>query len=144
MLQRAAADTVLVLHLAFIVFVCAGGLLALRWRFAPLVHLPAAAWGVFIELSGRICPLTPLENALRRAAGQSGYTGGFIEHYLIPTIYPAELTQPTQVALAGVVVALNVLVYSAVWWRRRAALRRRRLVELRSLEARANRDGSAC
>lgn len=79
MLHRVLADAVLVLHLAFVVFVVAGGLLALRWRWAPFVHLPAAAWGVFVELSGRLCPLTPLENALRRAAGEAGYAGGFAD-----------------------------------------------------------------
>ena len=73
-------------------FVVAGGLLALRWSRAPGVHLPAAAWGVFIEISGGICPLTPLENSLRRSAGAAGYEGGFVEHYLIPLIYPEGLT----------------------------------------------------
>ncbi len=81
MVDRALADLVLVVHLAFIVFVVVGGVLALRWRWAPLLHLPAAGWGVFVELSGRVCPLTPLENALRHAAGSSGYSGGFIEHW---------------------------------------------------------------
>jgi hypothetical protein len=92
MFYRALADLVLVFHLAFIVFVVLGGLLTLRWRRIPLVHLPTVIWGVFIELSGGLCPLTPLENMLRRAAGTSGYSGGFIEHYLIPVIYPAGLS----------------------------------------------------
>ncbi len=121
MIYRSLADLVLVLHLAFIVFVVAGGLLALRWRRAPFVHLPAALWGVFVEVSGRACPLTPLENALRRAAGASGYSGGFIEHYLVPTIYPATLSQPVQLLLAGLVVLTNALVYSVVWRRYRSA-----------------------
>jgi hypothetical protein len=121
MIYRSLADLVLVLHLAFIVFVVAGGLLALRWRRAPFVHLPAALWGVFVEVSGGACPLTPLENALRRAAGASGYSGGFIEHYLVPTIYPATLSQPVQLLLAGLVVLTNALVYSVVWRRYRSA-----------------------
>ena len=121
MIYRSLADLVLVLHLAFIVFVVAGGLLSLRWRRAPFVHLPAALWGVFVEVSGGACPLTPLENALRRAAGASGYSGGFIEHYLVPTIYPATLSQPVQLLLAGLVVLTNALVYSVVWRRYRSA-----------------------
>jgi hypothetical protein len=123
MVYRVLADFVLVLHLAFIIFVVAGGLLALRWRRAPLLHLPAALWGVFIEISSGICPLTPLENALRGAAGTSGYSGGFIEHYIVPTIYPPTLAQPTQLALAGFVVAANVLVYLVVWRRHSSARR---------------------
>jgi hypothetical protein len=119
MLYRLAADAVLLLHLAFIVFVLLGGLLALRWRGAPLAHLPAAAWGVFIDLSGRICPLTPLENSLRAQAGQGVYAGGFIEHYLLPVIYPTGLTQGMQFLLAAVVVGINVAVYAVVWWSRR-------------------------
>ncbi len=121
MIYRALADLVLVLHLAFIVFVVVGGLLALRWGWAPLVHLPAALWGVFVEVSGRVCPLTPLENALRRVAGASGYSGGFIEHYFVPAIYPSTLSHPVQLVLAGLVVLANVLVYSVVWQRHRSA-----------------------
>jgi hypothetical protein len=124
MLYRVLADLVLVLHLAFILFVVVGGLLALRWRRAPLLHLPAVIWGVFVEISSGICPLTPLENALRLAAGSSDYSGGFIEHYVVPAIYPPSLTQPTQLALAGFVVVANALVYLVVWRRRSIAQRR--------------------
>jgi len=123
MVQRTLADLVLVLHLAFILFVVAGGLLALRWQWAPLIHLPAALWGVFIELSGGVCPLTPLENTLRRAAGSSGYSGGFVEHYLVPVVYPEYLSSSIQLVLACLVVFSNGLVYLAVF-RRRRALRR--------------------
>ena len=122
MVQRALADLVLLLHLAFILFVVAGGLLALRWRWAPLVHLPAAVWGVFIEVSGGVCPLTPLENALRQAAGSSGYEGSFIEHYLVPVVYPESLSHPVQLVLAGLVVVANGIVYLAVFRRRRRRL----------------------
>ena len=119
MLNRALADLVLILHLAFIIFVVVGGLLALRWRWAPLVHLPAALWGVFIEVSGRVCPLTPLENSLRQAAGASGYSGGFVEHYLVSMIYPEALSVPLQLVLASLLVLANALVYGFVWRRSR-------------------------
>lgn len=119
MLYRLAADAVLVFHLAFIVFAVLGGVLALRWRWVPWVHLPAAAWGVFVELSGTICPLTPIENQLRQQARGSGYTGGFIEHYLVALIYPAGLTSSIQLVLAGVVLVTNVSMYAWLIFRRR-------------------------
>jgi len=119
----ALADLVVVLHLAFIAFAIAGGLLALRWRRAPLLHLPAVAWSAFIEASGGVCPLTPLENQLRRSAGASGYTGGFVEHYVVPLVYPVGLTPAIQLALAGAVVLVNLLVYALVWRRRRTRRR---------------------
>ena len=119
MIHRLAADAVLLLHLGFILFVLLGGVLAVRWRWAPLLHLPAMAWGVYIELSGGLCPLTPLENRLRIAAGDAGYTGGFIEHYLLALIYPAGLTPQTQYLLAAIVVGVNGLAYAWVWRRRR-------------------------
>jgi hypothetical protein len=124
-LYRALADFVLLSHLAFIVFVIAGGCFALRWRWVPFVQLPAALWGVFIEISGRVCPLTPLENALRHAAGSSGYSGGFVEHYLVPVIYPSALSHPIQLVLASLVVFVNALVYWIVW-RRHGTPRQRR------------------
>ena len=119
MIHRLAADAVLLLHLGFILFVLLGGVLAVRWRRAPLLHLPAVAWGVYIELSGGLCPLTPLENRLRIAAGDAGYAGGFIEHYLLALIYPAGLTQDVQYVLAAIVVGVNALAYGWVWRRRR-------------------------
>ena len=119
MIESLLADLVLVVHFGFIVFVVAGGLLAFRWWWIPFVHLPAAAWGVAIELAGWICPLTPLENSLRRAAGGSGYEGGFIEHYLLPVIYPAGLTREIQLALAAVVVLMNAVIYGLLWHRAR-------------------------
>jgi len=114
-LHRVLADLVLVLHLAFIVFVVAGGLFALRWRWIPLVHLPAALWGAWIEISGGLCPLTPLENTLRRAAGAAGYAGGFVEHYLLGVVYPSGLTRGVQLALAALVVLANAAPYALVW-----------------------------
>ena len=111
---RLAADAVVLAHGAFILFAVFGGLLALRWRWLALLHLPAAAWAVFIEATGRICPLTPLEVSLRIAAGDAGYDGGFVEHYLIPIIYPAGLTRGVQFALAALVLVVNLAVYAAV------------------------------
>jgi len=114
------ADLVLLVHLAFVLFAALGGLLALRWRRAPWVHLPAAAWGAYIEISGGICPLTPLENRLREAAGGTGYAGDFIGHYLVSLLYPEGLTRGAQLALAALLVVLNVAVYTIVWRRGRA------------------------
>ncbi|CAN7531054.1 DUF2784 domain-containing protein [Cupriavidus necator] len=116
------ADLVVIVHGLFILFVVAGGLLALRWPRVAWLHLPAAAWGVLIEWSGWICPLTPLENTLRQAAGQAGYSGGFVERYLLPLIYPAGLTPAVQLWLGLVVLVVNAAVY-ALWWRRRRAAR---------------------
>lgn len=120
MIYSLLADLVLVLHFGFILFVGGGGLLALRRPRAAFVHLPAAAYGALIELFGWICPLTPLENMLRRAAGETGYTGGFIEHYLLPIIYPGGLTRGIQLGLAMLVVGLNAVVYWLVWRRARS------------------------
>ena len=117
MLLRLAADAVVVVHLLFILFVLGGGLLVLRWPRLALLHLPAAAWGVAVELLHLDCPLTPLENQLRQAAGQAGYDGGFVEHYLIPLIYPAGLTPQIQLWLGAVVLAINVPVYLWLLWR---------------------------
>ncbi len=114
-----AADLLVVAHLAFIGFVLLGGLLALRWRWVPWVNLPAAVWGATVEFTGWICPLTPLENRLRAAAGESGYDSGFIEHYLLPLLYPAGLTPAIQLWLGGLVIAVNVAVYTVVWLRSR-------------------------
>ena len=123
MLDRIAADAVLVLHLGFIVFALLGAALAIRWRLLPLVHLPAAAWGVYIELSGRICPLTWLENHFRLRAGQAGYSESFIEHYLVALIYPPGLTREIQFAIAGVVLAVNAAIYTWLLLRSRSAAR---------------------
>ena len=114
------ADAVLVFHGLFIVWAALGALAVLRWPKLVWVHLPALAWAVWIETSGRICPLTPLENSLRRAAGEAGYSGGFIEHYLGRIIYPAGLTREAQWAVAGVLLAVNVVIYGVIVARRRA------------------------
>src|SRR5690349_8323013 len=119
MLDRLLADAVVVLHLTFIVFVMAGGLLVL-WRPAlAWLHLPALAWGIYAESTGTICPLTPLENALRHAAGEAGYGGGFIEHYVVNVIYPPGLTPGVQTVIAVGLIAFNAAVYALAWrrWR---------------------------
>jgi hypothetical protein len=127
MAHRIAADLVLVVHLAFIVFVVLGGLLALRWRRAPWLHLPAATWGALAALRGWICPLTPLEIRLRHAAGQEGYEGGFVEHYIFPLVYPEALTREIQVGLGLSVLAVNAAIYALVCHlRRRGAAGSRR------------------
>ena len=117
MIPRLAADAVLVGHLAFVAFVLVGGLLVMHRRIWAALHLPAVAWGAFAELSGTLCPLTPLENSLRRSAGEAGYDGGFIEHYLIPLIYPPGLTPRIQFLLGLVVLAVNLAVYALAWRR---------------------------
>jgi hypothetical protein len=119
MSNRILADGVVVAHLGFIVFVLLGGFLAWRRPAWAWLHLPAVAWGVYAEANGSICPLTPLENLLRLRAGREGYTGSFVDHYLVPLIYPADLTADHQRALAAMVVAVNVLAYGGLWWRRR-------------------------
>jgi hypothetical protein len=119
MTYRLLADLTVLLHLGFVAFVTLGGLLGFRWRRAPWVHLPAALWGIWIEVSGGICPLTPLENWLRERGGGSAYSGGFIEHYLLPVLYPAELTREIQYLLAGLVLVVNLVVYATLWRRRR-------------------------
>ena len=114
-----AADAVLVAHFAFIAFVVAGPALVLwRGRIAWL-HLPALAWAVWIAATHGICPLTPLENSLRRAAGQAGYDGSFIDHYLLPVIYPSGLTAEHQTWIAIVLVASNTLLYGWALFRAR-------------------------
>ena len=122
-MESALADAVVVIHLAFIAFVVFGGWLAIRWPWLAWLHVPALLWGVWIELSSGICPLTPLENRLRAAAGEAGYGGGFVEYYLIPLIYPPGLTSGVQIVLAVGLVALNGVAY-ALLVRRRRALKR--------------------
>lgn len=116
---RLAADLTLVLHLLFIVFVLFGGLLCLRSIRWAWLHLPAMAWGIYIEWSGRSCPLTPLENHFRQLASGQGYAGGFVEHYLVPLIYPERLNASMQWILGAVVLVINLFVYIQVAHKRR-------------------------
>lgn len=123
MLYRIAADLVLVAHLAFILFVVLGGWLVLRRAWVAWLHLPAAVWGAFIELAGGVCPLTPLENRLRTASGSAGLEGGFIEHYLMPLIYPAAMGRSLQVVLGVGVILINLAFYGLLIRRRRRSRR---------------------
>jgi|SRR5215469_1112047 len=111
---RILADLLVVLHLAFAAFVIFGGFLAWKWRAAVFAHLPALAWGFWIETSGQICPLTPLEIHLRRLAGEAGYQGGFLNHYVLPVLYPPGLTRPDQWVLAVLLLAINLTAYGVV------------------------------
>ena len=115
MTYRIAADFIVLLHFAFILFVVLGGLLVFYRRMFAWLHLPTVLWGVLIEFSGWICPLTPWEQSLRIKAGQVGYSGGFVEHYLMPLIYPVALTPEIQIILGVLVLILNVGVYGWLW-----------------------------
>ena len=117
MFYRLLADGVVILHLAFVLFVLFGGLLTLWWPRILWLHLPAAAWGATVEFGGWICPLTPLEQWLRLEAGQPTYSSDFIEHYILPVLYPATLTHDMQLGLGMLVVALNAAIYG--WLLRR-------------------------
>jgi hypothetical protein len=127
---RAAADLVVLLHFGFVLFVVFGGLLVLRWRRIAYLHVPAAIWGALIEFTGGVCPLTPLENTLRAGAGEAGYQGGFVEHYILPTLYPTGLTRHIQLLLGAIVVLLNFAIYAYVL---------RRSAENRTVSARHSR-----
>jgi hypothetical protein len=111
------ADFLVVIHFAFTTFVVLGGFLTWRWRSVAYFHIPAFVWGCWVEVSHSICPLTPLENHLRRLAGEPPYSGGFLAHYLVRVLYPPALTWRMQWALAGVLLALNVIAYAGYWRR---------------------------
>lgn len=113
-----AADVVVALHFAFVAFVALGGLFVWRWPRVAWVHLPAVAWGAYVEFSGSICPLTPLENRLRAAGGLATYEGGFIDRYIMPILYPVGLTRDTQLWLGVALVGINVAAYVFAWRRR--------------------------
>jgi len=119
MLPRVLADFVVLLHGAYIVYVLLGALLVRRWAWTAWPHLAAVAWGIYVAAWSRVCPLTPVEVALRQRAGESGYSGGFVEHYLIPVIYPSGLTPRIQMAEAVLVAAVNAVLYAWVWRARR-------------------------
>lgn len=116
-----AADGLVVLHLVFVLFVLGGGVLVWKNRKWAFLHLPAALWGAVVEFTGWDCPLTPLENRLRRLSGGSGYQGDFVEQYLLPLLYPEALTREMQIGLGLLVVAVNVLWYRQAFRRRRPA-----------------------
>jgi hypothetical protein len=119
LIYRALADLVLTAHLAFVLFVVLGGFLVVRWPRLAWIHIPAAVWGVLIEYMGWICPLTPLENSFRMKGGEAGYSDGFIEHYLLPTLYPGGLTRSTQLVLGSFALIVNLAAYGIVLSRSR-------------------------
>ena len=114
------AELTVLVHLGFIIYVIFGGLLAIRWPRSIWVHLPVLIWGVGVELTGWVCPLTPLENHFRAQAALQGYQGGFIEHYLIAVIYPAGLTRQVQIGLGAALFAFNIVIYAVIWRAARA------------------------
>ncbi|WP_234697194.1 DUF2784 domain-containing protein [Nitrosophilus alvini] len=114
MLFRIAADILVILHFIFILFVLFGGFLVLRRRWIMYLHIPAVIWGALVEIKGWICPLTPWEQYFRQISGEEGYTGGFIEHYLLHIIYPAGITREIEILLGIFVIVLNLGIYSFV------------------------------
>jgi hypothetical protein len=114
MFYNLAADGVVLLHLGFVIFVMTGGLLVFRWGRVALLHLPAVVWAVLLELYGWQCPLTPLELRLRAAGGMAGYSGGFVEHYILPVLYPAALDSFMKLAIAGLVILVNAILYGCL------------------------------
>ena len=118
-LAQLLADLVVLLHLAYVLFVVLGGLLVLRRRWIAWIHVPAFVWGAAIEFGGWICPLTPLENRLRGESGAGGYAGGFVERYLVPVLYPGELTREIQIVLGIAVLLINLAIYGFLLRRRK-------------------------
>ena len=123
MLYGFLAGLLVAVHLTFVGFVVFGGIMVRRWPRLAWVHLPVAVWGIGIEWSGAICPLTPWENWLRLKAGQAGYEGDFIEHYFLPVLYPAELTRSGQIVLGAVALGINLAAYGWLWHRSRQGQR---------------------
>lgn len=117
------ADVLVLLHVLFVAFVVCGGFLLARWPRLGWLQLPAAAWGAYIEFTGGICPLTPLENTLRVRGGGSAYSGDFVERYLLPILYPENLTLPIQLVLGGIVIGVNLAAYAWAYqaWRHKTA-----------------------
>jgi hypothetical protein len=108
---RILADIIVLIHLLFIIFVVFGGFLAFYKKWFVWVHIPAAVWGALVELTGWFCPLTPLENRFRISGGAVGYEGSFVEQYIIPLIYPENLTRNTQIAMGISVIVINAVIY---------------------------------
>jgi len=121
MIWSLLADGLVILHFAFTAFVIFGGFLTWRWPRVAFVHLPALAWGCWVEVSHSICPLTPWENHLRHLGGEAGYPGSFLAHYLVRLLYPPGLTWHIQWLLAAALLAINVMAYAGLVRRRRSA-----------------------
>ncbi len=126
MIYRLLADALMLFHFAFISFVMVGGVLVLRWGWVKWLHLPAVGWGLFVEVTHRICPLTPWENQFRQWGGEAGYEGSFVDHYIMPIVYPRGLTDQMQIQIAILILTINCICYGLVayrWYRSRAAVR---------------------
>lgn len=121
MIHKLLADLVFLVHFAFVLFVVLGGVAVWRAPRLAWLHLPAVAWGALIEFAGWICPLTPWEQSLRRLAGEKGYSGGFVEHYLMPLLYPDGLTRDVQIVLGVLVLVINAAAYALIVRRHRNA-----------------------
>jgi len=121
MFYRLAADAVVVVHLGFVLFVVAGALLVFRWRRVAWLHVPAVIWGVLLEFRGWPCPLTPVELRLRAAGGEAGYSGGFVEQYILPVLYPVELDSSLQLVMGSFVIVINIALYGWLLWRWKAS-----------------------
>jgi hypothetical protein len=117
MIYHALSNLVLIAHLAFVLFVVLGGFLVLKWRSLAWFHVPAFLWGALIELAGWLCPLTPLENWLREKGGELVYRTDFIEHYILPLLYPATLTRRSQIFMGLLVLSVNLGLYGWILWR---------------------------
>jgi hypothetical protein len=117
MIYQGLADGIVLFHIGFILFAVFGGLLVLKWRYLVWVHVPAALWAVTVELAHWPCPLTPLENWLREQGGETSYETGFVENYILPILYPAQITAPQQIMLGALVLGINVAVYAWLWRR---------------------------
>jgi hypothetical protein len=117
---RIFADAIVIFHIAFVLFVVLGGALVVRWHRVAWLHVPAVAWGVWVVFARRVCPLTPLENWLRRQGGGPVYTESFIDHYVLPVLYPS-FSRETQYGLGALVLVINALMYVLVFRRRRPA-----------------------
>ena len=115
MVYHILADLVLIIHTIFIIFVIIGGILVLKWRLVVWFHIPSAIWGILIEFKGWICPLTYLENYLRKTGDTEKYTGDFIQYYLTPVVYPPILSIDIQYLLGIIVFIFNIIIYSLVW-----------------------------
>ena len=113
------ADLVVLFHFSFVIFVICGGLSVLKWPWIAWLHIPAVIWGALIELFGWICPLTPLENWLRKSGGESGYESGFIDHYVMPLLYPSHLTREWQILLGAAVILINCTIYFVLFFKKR-------------------------
>lgn len=121
-MSGALADLIVILHFSFVLFVIFGGLLVIKWKRMAWLHIPAVLWGALIEMFGWICPLTPLENWLREMEGEHGYESGFIDHYVIPVLYPAHLTREWQLLLGVLVIIINFTIYLTIFLRNRKSV----------------------